>query len=78
VSVYRRPYLNEADRCPSPNYEGVKKEIAKLGEIARKLGTVLLYHNHELEFQQYHGKYALDDLYDSIPAGLLQTEIDTC
>ncbi|MFP3089771.1 sugar phosphate isomerase/epimerase [Treponema sp. TIM-1] len=72
------PYLIEADRCTSPNYEGVKKEIAKLGELAKKQGAILLYHNHEFEFQSYHGKYALDDLYDSIPADLLQTEIDTC
>jgi sugar phosphate isomerase/epimerase len=72
------PYLNEEDRSTSPNYEGVKKEIAKLGEIAKKLGAILLYHNHEFEFQQYRGKYVLDDLYDSIPADLLQTEIDTC
>ncbi|MDR1108193.1 MAG: sugar phosphate isomerase/epimerase [Spirochaetaceae bacterium] len=72
------PYLNEEDRCTSPNYEGVKKEIAKLGEITKKLGAVLLYHNHDFEFQQYRGKYALDDLYDSIPADILQTEIDTC
>jgi sugar phosphate isomerase/epimerase len=72
------PYLQEEDRCTSPNYEGVKKEIARLGEIAKNRGLILLYHNHEFEFQQYHGKYALDDLYDSIPADLLQTEIDTC
>lgn len=72
------PYLNEEDRCTSPNYDGVKREIAKLGELAKKQGAVLLYHNHEFEFQLYHGKYALDDLYDSIPASLLQTEIDTC
>jgi sugar phosphate isomerase/epimerase len=72
------PYLGDEDRSNSPNYESVKQNIAKFGETAKKLGTVLLYHNHDFEFAQYKGKYALDDLYDSIPASLLQTEIDTC
>ncbi|MDR3139313.1 MAG: sugar phosphate isomerase/epimerase [Treponema sp.] len=72
------PYLNDEDRSTGSNYEEVKKSIARLGEITNKLGAVLLYHNHDFEFKQYNGKYALDDLYDSIPASLLQTEIDTC
>jgi sugar phosphate isomerase/epimerase len=72
------PYLSDEDRSTGPNYENVKKEIAKLGEIVNKKGGVLLYHNHEFEFVDYKGKYALDDLYDSIPANLLQTEIDVC
>jgi sugar phosphate isomerase/epimerase len=72
------PYLNEEDRSTGPNYEEVKRGIAKLGEVTSKLGAVLLYHNHDFEFKIYKGKYALDDLYDSIPARLLQTEIDTC
>jgi sugar phosphate isomerase/epimerase len=72
------PYLNEEDRSTGSNYEEVKGEIAKLGERVNKLGAVLLYHNHDFEFKLYRGKYVLDDLYDSIPPGLLQTEIDTC
>jgi sugar phosphate isomerase/epimerase len=72
------PYLADEDRSTSPNYEDVKKGIARLGEKVNKKGAVLLYHNHEFEFADYKGKYALDDLFDSIPASLLQTEIDTC
>jgi sugar phosphate isomerase/epimerase len=72
------PFLGNEDRSSSPTYEDVKKEIAKLGEIVNKKGAVLLYHNHEFEFVDYKGKYMLDDLYDSIPANLLQTEIDVC
>jgi len=72
------PFLSVEDRSTGPNYENVKKGIAKLGEIVNKKGAVLLYHNHEFEFDNYNGKYALDDLYDSIPATLLQTEIDVC
>jgi sugar phosphate isomerase/epimerase len=72
------PFLAPEDRSTGPNYEAVKKTIAKLGEITNTLGAVLLYHNHEFEFADYKGKYALDDLYDSVPAHLLQTEIDVC
>jgi sugar phosphate isomerase/epimerase len=72
------PYLSDEDRSTGSRYEEVKKEIAKLGEFVSKKGAVLLYHNHEFEFADYRGKYALDDLYDSVPANLLQTEIDVC
>jgi sugar phosphate isomerase/epimerase len=72
------PYLGEEDRYPDPNYGEVKKNIARLGEYCRKKGAVLLYHNHEFEFADCGGKYVLDDLYDSVPAKLLQTEIDVC
>jgi sugar phosphate isomerase/epimerase len=72
------PFLADEDRSTGRNYEDVKKEIAKLGEFINKKGAALLYHNHEFEFVDYKGKYALDDLYDSVPASLLQTEIDVC
>jgi sugar phosphate isomerase/epimerase len=72
------PFLGAEDRSTGPNYDEVKKGIAKLGEYCVKKGVTLLYHNHEFEFADYKGKYALDDLYDSIPASLLQTKIDVC
>jgi sugar phosphate isomerase/epimerase len=72
------PFLGEEDRSTGAHYDEVKKGIARLGEIVNKTGAVLLYHNHEFEFADYKGKYALDDLYDSIPAKFLQTEIDVC
>ena len=72
------PFLNNDDRSSGANYEEVKKGIVKLGEIIKKKGAVLLYHNHEFEFEKYKGKYALDDLFDSISADILQTQIDTC
>jgi sugar phosphate isomerase/epimerase len=72
------PYLADEDRSTGNHYEEVKQGIAKLCEEAKRQGLVMLYHNHDFEFAQYKGKYALDDLYDSIPPGLLQTEIDTC
>ena len=72
------PYLLDEDRSTGPHYEEVKKDIAHLGEVVNICGGTLLYHNHEFEFVDYKGKYALDDLFESIPAELLQTEIDVC
>ena len=42
------------------------------------MGLQLLYHNHDFEFLKIDGEYALDILYNTIPAELLATEIDTC
>ncbi|MDR1176895.1 MAG: sugar phosphate isomerase/epimerase [Treponema sp.] len=72
------PYLHDDDRSTGPNYEWVKKSIAILGEVVNSKKAILLYHNHDFEFKKYKGKFALDDLYDSLPKNLLQTEIDTC
>ena len=49
-----------------------------LGEVAKGYGIQLLYHNHDFEFMKVDGKYALDELYDSVPADLLKTELDVC
>jgi sugar phosphate isomerase/epimerase len=72
------PFLSADDRHSGPHYETTKKEIAQLGELVNKKGATLLYHNHEFEFENYNGKFALDDLYDSIPENLLKTQIDIC
>ena len=72
------PYLSDDNRSTGPYYEDVKKNFARLAEEVKKSGAVLLYHNHEFEFEMYKGKHALDDLYDSVPADLLQTQIDVC
>ena len=72
------PYLTEEYR---PGTEGFQKTIAGarlLGEAAKKRNIQLLYHNHDFEFVKLDGKYALDILYDTVPADLLQTELDTC
>ena len=72
------PYLNEEDRPGKERFYEVIKGVKMLGEVAKSLGLSLLYHNHDFEFIKLDGVYGLDLLYDSIPAELLQTEIDTC
>ena len=72
------PYLTPEYRPGTPNFEDVIKNVEMLGAVAKKLGMTLLYHNHDFEFLKIDGKYALDILYDSVPADLLQTELDMC
>lgn len=72
------PYLTPEYRPGTENFPEVIKNVAKLGEVANKLGMTLLYHNHDFEFDKLDGKYALDVLYEEVPASLLQTELDTC
>ncbi|MDR1533389.1 MAG: sugar phosphate isomerase/epimerase [Clostridiales bacterium] len=72
------PYLMEEYRPGGEKFNEVIQGAATLGKIAKDLGMTLLYHNHDFEFVKLDGKYALDLLYETVPADLLQTEIDTC
>lgn len=72
------PYLVPEHRPGTDNFEYVVAFIEILGKAAKKLGIQLLYHNHDFEFIKIDGKYALEILYDTIPADLLKTELDLC
>jgi len=72
------PYLNTEYRPGTDKFPEVVKNVEMLGKVAKELGIQLLYHNHDFEFAKLDGKYALDVLYDTVPADLLQTELDVC
>ncbi len=73
------PYLPEEFRPIVGDFEFVLGQIPKFGEVMKKYGMELLYHNHDFEFVKLeNGKYAFDEMYDSIPADLLKAELDTC
>ncbi len=72
------PYLVPEHRPEHKNFTYVVEFINILCKAAKSLGMTMLYHNHDFEFVTINGKYALDVLYDTIPADLLQTELDTC
>ncbi len=72
------PYLPEEKRAGTPAFAQTMADIEMLCKVAKSLGLVMLYHNHDFEFQKIDGKYVLDYMYDTIPASLLQTELDTC
>ena len=72
------PYLNSEYRPGTDKFPEVVANVEKIGRVAKELGIQLLYHNHDFEFLKIDGKYALDVLYDTVPADLLQTELDVC
>ena len=72
------PYLTEEYRPGNDKFNEVIEGAKMLGEKANSLGMKLCYHNHDFEFVKLDGEYALDILYNEVPAALLQTELDTC
>lgn len=72
------PYLPEELRAGTDQFDKTLQDIAMLGEVAAQNKMVMLYHNHDFEFQKIGEEYVLDYMYRTIPANLLQTEIDTC
>jgi sugar phosphate isomerase/epimerase len=72
------PYLTPDYRPSGEKFSEVIEGAKVLGKAARDRGLTLLYHNHDFEFEKINGAYALDILYNSVPADLLQTELDTC
>ena len=72
------PYLTEEYRPGNDKFNEVIEGAKMLGEKANSRGMKLCYHNHDFEFVKLDGEYALDILYNEVPAELLQTELDTC
>lgn len=73
------PYLMDEDRPGTPKFEENVKTFERIGKVCKEKGIELLYHNHDFEFVKMpDGRYALDYIYDTIPADLLKTELDTC
>lgn len=72
------PYLVPEDRPGTPGFDAVIENASRIGAAAKERGMTLLYHNHDFEFQKIGDTYALEVLYNTVPADLLQTELDTC
>lgn len=54
------------------------ENLPRVSAAAKAKGMQLLYHNHNFEFEKIGGQWALDRMYKTFPAGVLDTEIDTC
>ncbi len=72
------PYLVENDRPDKPAFNDVIENAKVLGAKAKELGMKLGYHNHDFEFTKIGDEYAIDVLYNKVPAELLTTQFDTC
>ncbi len=73
------PYVTEERRPGGEFFKQMVEEIRTIGAKCKEAGLVLLYHNHDFEFQKTEtGEFGLDYLYANVPADLLQTELDQC
>ena len=73
------PFLPDELRPKTEGFATVMEVLPKLGEVCNKHNATLLYHNHDFEFVKMDdGQYALDYMYATVPANLLQTELDCC
>ena len=72
------PWLDEKDRPGHPGFDALLENAKILGARAKELGMMLAYHNHDFEFEKIGDKFALDVLYETVPADLLKAELDTC
>lgn len=72
------PWMDRKKHAGGELFKQTVEEITKVAKALKAAGIQMLYHNHDFEFEKYEGKFLLEWLYDSIPADLLQTELDTC
>ncbi len=72
------PYLPAEDRETDEVFMKVVEEIKGFCQKATDAGFIMLYHNHDFEFEKIGEQYRLDYLYENIPATLLQTQLDLC
>ena len=73
------PYVTEERRPGGDKFMQMVEEIRTIGQKCKEAGLILLYHNHDFEFQKTEtGEFGLDYLYANVPADLLQTELDQC
>lgn len=79
ISYIAIPWLEEDDRPDGKNYAKLLENANAFGKKFAENGMTLLYHNHDFEFKKLpDGRYALDAMYDTVPAEYLQTELDCC
>lgn len=73
------PYVTVERRPGGELFMQMVEEIRSIGEKAKEAGLILLYHNHDFEFNKLaDGQTGLDYLYANVPADLLQTQLDQC
>ena len=72
------PYLPAEDRNTDEAFVKAVEDIRVACQKATDAGFIMLYHNHDFEFEKIGDQYRLDYLYENIPASLLQTQLDLC
>jgi len=72
------PYLAKEFQPGGQKYEKALSCIRKIGSACASNDMILLYHNHDFEFNMMpDSRYSLDHLYGDISSELLQAQLDT-
>ena len=70
------PWLPPEMRNSADSFLRLGEQLNTIGAATKARGVQLCYHNHNFEFEQFDGVYALDLLYQHTDPLLVQAEID--
>ncbi len=59
------------------NFDATIEKFRTVGELLKKNGIQLTYHNHDFEFNYLDGEFILEKIYAALP-DLIEGEVDTC
>jgi len=69
-------YLSEKERGDIDHYKQIAEQFNKSGEICKKAGIQLCYHNHDFEFVEQNGQVPYNILLDNTDKDLVKMEMD--
>lgn len=69
-------YLSEGERGGTDRYKHIAEQFNKAGEICKKAGIQLCYHNHDFEFKKENGKFMYEVLLENTDKNLVKMEMD--
>ncbi|ULQ54544.1 sugar phosphate isomerase/epimerase family protein [Flavihumibacter fluvii] len=70
------PYLPAEKRTSLDDYKRLAAKLNVAGEMTRKAGIQLAYHNHDFEFKDYSGTTGYDILTSQTDENLVKFELD--
>jgi len=70
------PWLPKEYITNTDSFSILTDALNQAGEVCAKQGITLCYHNHDFEFAQIEGKYALDLLYAATNPDYVKAELD--
>jgi len=69
-------YLMDFERKSIDQYKELAELFNKCGEVAKKSGIQLCYHNHEFEFEELDGQIPMDIILSETDSNNLKLELD--
>ncbi len=72
------PWYDKSKLPGSPAWEETKALFVRSGELLKKNGIDMCYHNHDFEFETVDGKYKYDIMMEEISRDIFKPEFDTC